>query len=73
MLVGSIPSILYCAQVRVYELGQLGMKFERHLDAEVVDFQVSCCSTTSMCTALLLCILLPHVKVLLPPFLAIKW
>jgi hypothetical protein len=29
-----------CAQVRVYELGQLGMKFERHLDAEVVDFQV---------------------------------
>lgn len=29
-----------CVQVRVFELGQLGMKFERHLDAEVVDFQV---------------------------------
>ena len=29
-----------CSQVRVFELGQLGMKFERHLDAEVVDFQV---------------------------------
>lgn len=27
-------------QVRVYELGQLGMKFERHLDSEVVDFQI---------------------------------
>lgn len=32
---------LVCVQVRVYELGQLGMKFERHLDSEVVDFQVS--------------------------------
>lgn len=27
-------------QVRVFELGQLAMKFERHLDAEVVDFQI---------------------------------
>ena len=27
----------------MYELGQLGMKFERHLDAEVVDFQVCTC------------------------------
>ena len=34
--------MLCCVQVRVYELGQLGMKFERHLDAEVVDFQVCC-------------------------------
>lgn len=28
------------SQVRVFELGQLAMKFERHLDAEVVDFQI---------------------------------
>lgn len=27
-------------QVRVYELGQLALKFERHFDAEIVDFQV---------------------------------
>lgn len=27
-------------QVRVFELGQLSLKFERHLDAEIVDFQV---------------------------------
>lgn len=27
-------------QVRVYDLSQLSMKFERHLDAEVVDFQI---------------------------------
>lgn len=26
-------------QVRVYELGQLSMKFERHFDAEIVDLQ----------------------------------
>ena len=29
-----------CVQVRVYELGQLSLKFERHFDAEIVDFQV---------------------------------
>lgn len=28
------------AQVRVYDLANLSLKFERHLDAEVVDFQV---------------------------------
>ena len=27
-------------QVRVYELGQLSLKFERHFDAEIIDFQV---------------------------------
>ena len=27
-------------QVRVYELSQLALKFERHLDAEIVDCQV---------------------------------
>lgn len=33
-----------CAtQVRVYELGQLSMKFERHFDAEIVDFQARIC------------------------------
>lgn len=31
----------FCAlQVRVYDLTQLSMKFERHLDAEIVDFQI---------------------------------
>ena len=29
-----------CVQVRVYELGQLSLKFERHFDAEIIDFQV---------------------------------
>jgi hypothetical protein len=27
-------------QVKVYDLAQLSLKFERHLDAEIVDFQV---------------------------------
>jgi hypothetical protein len=27
-------------QMRVFEVGQLSMKFERHFEAEVVDFQV---------------------------------
>ena len=30
-----------CVQVRIYELGQLSLKVERHFDAEIVDFQVS--------------------------------
>lgn len=30
----------HAPQVRAYELNQLSMKFSRHLDAEVVDFQV---------------------------------
>lgn len=30
-----------CEQVRIYELGQLSLKVERHFDAEIVDFQVS--------------------------------
>ena len=53
------------AQVRVYELGQLGMKFERHLDSEVVDFQVGTYQIPSACTAPLLRTLPPHVKDLL--------
>lgn len=32
-------------QVRVYELSQLSLKFERHFDAEIVDFQ-ACFSQT---------------------------
>ena len=31
---------VYPPQVKVYELSQLGMKFERHIDAEVVTFKV---------------------------------
>ena len=30
----------HAPRVRVYELSQLSMKFERHFDAEVVDFQI---------------------------------
>ena len=30
---------IHAPRVRVYELGQLSLKFERHFDAEVVDFQ----------------------------------
>lgn len=30
----------YPPQVKVYELSQLSMKFERHLDAQIVQFQV---------------------------------
>ena len=29
-----------CLQVRCFELSQLSMKFERHLDSEIVDFEV---------------------------------
>ena len=31
---------IYPPQVKVYELSQLSMKFERHLDSEIIDFQV---------------------------------
>ena len=30
-----VPSL----QIRVFELSQLSLKFERHFDAEIVDFQ----------------------------------
>jgi ribosome biogenesis protein ENP2 len=36
-----VVSGVYPPQVRVYEFSQLSMKFERHLDSEIVDFQVS--------------------------------
>ncbi|MCO5549232.1 hypothetical protein L7F22_002699 [Adiantum nelumboides] len=35
-----IVSGIYPPQVKVYEVRELSMKFERHLDAEIVDFQV---------------------------------
>ncbi|KAL0652788.1 hypothetical protein Bca4012_095479 [Brassica carinata] len=35
-----IASGIYPPQVKVYELGQLALKFERHLDSEIVDFEV---------------------------------
>ncbi|KAK7304557.1 hypothetical protein VNO77_42438 [Canavalia gladiata] len=31
---------IYLLQVEVYEVKELGLKFERHLDSEIVDFQV---------------------------------
>eukprot|EP00850_Spirogloea_muscicola_P014821 SM000109S14135 [mRNA] locus=s109:19278:23306:- [translate_table: standard] len=34
-----VASGVYPPQVRVYELSQLSLKFERHLDAEIIDFQ----------------------------------
>ncbi|CAN7052138.1 unnamed protein product [Brassica rapa subsp. trilocularis] len=35
-----IASGTYPSQVKVYELGQLGLKFERHLDSAIVDFEI---------------------------------
>ncbi|KAJ7972134.1 Nucleolar protein 10 [Quillaja saponaria] len=35
-----IASGIYPPQVKVYELRELGLKFERHLDSEIIDFQV---------------------------------
>lgn len=35
-----VASGVYPPQIRVYEVGQLSMKFERHVDFEVVDFEV---------------------------------
>ncbi|XP_030928023.1 ribosome biogenesis protein ENP2-like isoform X1 [Quercus lobata] len=35
-----IVSGIYPPQVKVYELSQLSLKFERHLDSEIIDFQV---------------------------------
>ncbi|XP_050363079.1 uncharacterized protein LOC126781984 [Argentina anserina] len=35
-----IASGIYPPQVKVYELRELSLKFERHLDSEIIDFQV---------------------------------
>ncbi|CAJ1952162.1 unnamed protein product [Sphenostylis stenocarpa] len=35
-----IASGIYPPQVKVYEVRELGLKFERHLDSEIVDFEV---------------------------------
>ncbi|MBA0859464.1 hypothetical protein Goshw_007128, partial [Gossypium schwendimanii] len=35
-----IASGIYPPQVKVYELRQFSMKFERHLDSEIIDFQI---------------------------------
>ncbi|XP_061356188.1 uncharacterized protein LOC133300623 [Gastrolobium bilobum] len=35
-----IASGIYPPQVKVYEVRELGLKFERHLDSEIIDFQV---------------------------------
>lgn len=35
-----VASGIYPPQVKVYEVRELGLKFERHLDSEIVDFQV---------------------------------
>ncbi|PPS04701.1 hypothetical protein GOBAR_AA15975 [Gossypium barbadense] len=35
-----IVSGIYPPQVKVYELRQFSMKFERHLDSEIIDFQI---------------------------------
>jgi ribosome biogenesis protein ENP2 len=41
----------YPPQIKVYELSQLSMKFERHLDAQIVQFQVLSLSLSlSLCT-----------------------
>ena len=38
---------IHAPRLRVYELGQLSMKFERHFDSEIIDFQV--CQVISLC------------------------
>lgn len=38
---------IHAPRLRVYELGQLSMKFERHFDSEIIDFQV--CHIISVC------------------------
>ncbi|XLU68352.1 hypothetical protein S245_027405, partial [Arachis hypogaea] len=35
-----IASGIYPPQVKVCEVRELGLKFERHLDSEIIDFQV---------------------------------
>ncbi|XP_024029334.1 nucleolar protein 10 isoform X2 [Morus notabilis] len=35
-----IASGIYPPQVKVYELSQLSMKFERHLESEIIDFEI---------------------------------
>ncbi|KAK3440966.1 hypothetical protein EUGRSUZ_B01227 [Eucalyptus grandis] len=35
-----IASGIYPPQMKVYELRELGLKFERHLDSEIIDFEV---------------------------------
>ncbi|XP_058779770.1 uncharacterized protein LOC131653592 isoform X1 [Vicia villosa] len=35
-----IASGIYPPQVKVYEVREFGLKFERHLDSEIIDFQV---------------------------------
>ncbi|KAI4383079.1 hypothetical protein MLD38_008959 [Melastoma candidum] len=35
-----IASGIYPPQIKVYELRELSLKFERHLDSEIVDFQI---------------------------------
>ncbi|KAK2423458.1 nucleolar protein [Trifolium repens] len=35
-----IASGIYPPQVKVYEVRELGLKFERHLDSEIIDYQV---------------------------------
>ncbi|GMH01582.1 hypothetical protein Nepgr_003421 [Nepenthes gracilis] len=35
-----VASGIYPPQVKVYELRELSMKFERHLDSEIIDFQM---------------------------------
>ncbi|XP_017976886.1 PREDICTED: uncharacterized protein LOC18598775 isoform X2 [Theobroma cacao] len=32
---------IYPPQVKVYELRQFSMKFERHLESEIIDFQIT--------------------------------
>ena len=37
---------IHAPRLRVYELSQLSMKFERHVDTEIVDFRVCDCLYT---------------------------
>ena len=48
-------------QVRCYELSQLSLKFERHLDSEIVDFEVSLPSAIALLPLLLIHLQMLHI------------
>ena len=42
---------IYPPQVKVYELRELALKFERHLDSQIIDFEVLCLLLDFICHA----------------------
>ena len=59
----AIATGTYKPQMRVWDLDQLALKFERHADVENVDFIVSFCFSFRLCT-FLICILRARTQIL---------